>query len=382
MSAAKKWIAIVAGVVLVMVAAVVAFLDPLVRYIVVQQVTATSGRQLTIQGDFDVDLFPWPPRVRAEAVTFANAEWGTEPMMLEVEVLEFEIEVMPLLRGQIVAPEVILTSPRVVLERNRDGRRNWILSREQTGRESGTRIGRLVVNGGSLIYRDPVANTELFLGLATNQDSTKPATATTFSVNGRLRGVPLSASGSGGEVLALRDTSQPFPIDARFQFGGVRGTIDGTVAGLTALDSFDLAVTMSGKNLAQLKPLIDVPFGVPGFKVSGRFAHDAQRWSVNRLDASIGESHLAGSLQIDLAGAKPSFGGSVTSKVLDIDTLERMFESNSKAASASKDGWIKRLGDFNGELRFAIERVRNAPLPLDGATGTLQVKSGVATVDL
>ncbi len=380
MSAARKWISIGVGAVVLLMALIAAFIDPLLRHIAVQTVTGASGRQLAIAGDFNVDFFPWPPRVRAEGVSFANAEWGTEPMMLEVEVLEFTIEVLALLRGELVAPEVIASSPRVVLER-REGRRNWILSRDQSGAETGVHIGRLVVNGGALTYRDPAAKTELYLGIATNPESAQPDTATTFSVNGRLRGVPLSASGSGGEVLALRDTSQPFPIDMRFQLAAVRGTVDGTVSGLTALSALDLAVNLSGKNLAQLRPLVDVAVDVPAFKVAGQLSHREQQWSISRFDASIGDSHLAGSLQVDFAGAKPMFGGNVSSKLIDFDTLDRVLESNAKENSQTNGGF-KRLREVNGKLQFALDRIRDAPLPLDSATGTLQVRDGVATVDL
>ena len=279
MSKTPTRIALVAGAVVLIAALGLIVLDRAMRSIVVQTVTSISGRQLSIEGDFDVDYFPWPPRVRAEQVSFANAPWGTEPTMLEMQALEFTIEVLPLLRGQLVAPEVILTSPNVVLERSADGRRNWILSPEQSGTETGPRIGRLVVNGGALTYRDPTAKTELFLGIATNPAGANPGAATTFGVNGRFRGLPLSASGSGGEVLALRDTSTPFAIEAKFRVGGVSGTIDGTVTGLTTLTAFDLALTATGKNLAGLTPVFNVPVDVPQFRAAGRLSHRAEQWS-------------------------------------------------------------------------------------------------------
>ncbi len=384
MSKIPKWMAIVAGAVVLIAVLGLTVLDRALRSIVVQMVVSASGRELVIGGNFDVDIFPWPPRIRAEQVRFANASWGTEPAMLDIPVIEVKFAILPLLAGRIVASEVILTSPNVVLEKSRDGiRRNWILPPEQSGRETGPRIERLLVNGGAFTFRDPSAKTELFLGIATHPAGARPGAETSFGINGQFHGLPVSASGIGGDVLALRDTSSPFPIDARFHLAGLHGTIDGMITGLTSLTALDVALTLSGKGLEHLAPLVDVPFEVPTFKVAGRLTHHDQHWKLASFHANLGDSDLSGTLEIDLTGKHRTFGGRVTTKLLDVDPLRRMFDPPSRptSATASPDGWAKKLRDFNGQLQFEIARVRNTPIPIEAMVGTLQVRNGIATID-
>ncbi len=384
MSKTPKRIAIVAGAVVLIGVLGLTMLDRALRSIVVQVVTSTSGRELVIGGNFNVDIFPWPPRVRAEQVRFANASWGTEPTMLDIPVLEVAIEPLPLLAGRIVASEVVLTSPNIVLEKSRDGiRRNWILRPEQSGMETSPRIGRMLINGGAFTFRDPTAKTELFLSIATNPAGAKPGAETNFGVNGQFRGLAVSASGTGGEVLALRDTSSPFPIDARFQLAGLRGTIAGMITGLTSLTALDVALTLSGKSLERLAPLVGVPVEVPSFKVAGRLTHHDQHWKLADFHANLGDSDLSGTLEIDLAGKQRTFSGRVTSKFLDVDPLRRVIDPPPRPTPtmASPDGWAKQLRDLNGQLQFEIERVRNAPIPTEAIGGTLQIRNGTATID-
>ena len=384
MSKIPKWIAIVAGAVVLIAVLGLTVLDRALRSIVVQMVASTSGRELVIGGNFVVDIFQWPPRIRAEQVRFANASWGTEPTMLDIPVLEVTFEALPLLAGRIVASEVILTSPNVVLEKSRDGiRRNWILPPEQSGRETGPRIGRLLVNGGAFTFRDPTTKTELFLGIATHPAGARPGAETSFGINGQFHGLPVSASGTGGEVLALRDTSSPFPIDARFQLAGLHGTIDGMITGLTSLTALDVALTLSGKSLERLAPLVGVPFEGPSFKVAGRLTHHDQHWKLASFHANLGDSDFSGTLEIDLAGKQRTIGGRVTTKLLDVDPLRRAIDLPSRptSATASLDGWAKKLRDFNGQLQFEIERVRNSPIPIEAMVGTLQIRNGIATID-
>ena len=39
-------------------------------------------------------------------------------------------ELLPLLRGRTILPEIFLSRGKLVLEKTEDGRRNWILKRE------------------------------------------------------------------------------------------------------------------------------------------------------------------------------------------------------------------------------------------------------------
>ena len=116
--------------------------------------TEKTGRVLVINGDLKVK-FGWPlPRIRADAVTFANPGWAREKQMVAADAVEIAIDLPQLLRRNIVLPEVRLERPVVFLEQGTDGRKNWLLDRNQQDEEARIRIDRLTLDHGTLGYDD------------------------------------------------------------------------------------------------------------------------------------------------------------------------------------------------------------------------------------
>ena len=72
-----KWIALVIVTLLVGLAIFLAVFDwNSMRGYIGEKVSEKYGRKFTINGNLDVDFFPFPLRVRAEQVRLANADWG------------------------------------------------------------------------------------------------------------------------------------------------------------------------------------------------------------------------------------------------------------------------------------------------------------------
>ena len=71
-------------------------------------VSNATGRELLIEGDLR-PVWSWVhPRFRAEKVSFANPDWATEDLMFSADAIELSLEVLPLLIGRVVVPEVHL----------------------------------------------------------------------------------------------------------------------------------------------------------------------------------------------------------------------------------------------------------------------------------
>src|SRR3954469_21171129 len=93
--------------------------------------TNMTGRALRIDGKFRA-VWSWVhPRFRAEKVSFANPDWANEDHMYQADAVEVSVELLPLLAGRIVLPEVHLQRPVIDLEVDEDGRKNWILNEDQ-----------------------------------------------------------------------------------------------------------------------------------------------------------------------------------------------------------------------------------------------------------
>src|SRR4051794_11882782 len=54
-------------------------------------VSKATGRQLSINGDLEVDL-GWLSRLRAGGIQFENARWSKQPQMAEVGLLDVQVD--------------------------------------------------------------------------------------------------------------------------------------------------------------------------------------------------------------------------------------------------------------------------------------------------
>src|SRR4051812_25080061 len=133
---------------------------------ITRAVSNASGRELRIDGDFR-PVWTWVhPRLRAEKVSYSNPEWAGEDYMFVADAVEISIELLPLLAGRVVLPEVHLERPLIDLEIDEQGRKNWLLERDQ-GKEGGSRISILALtfDHGRLKFddagRDIVLDTQL-----------------------------------------------------------------------------------------------------------------------------------------------------------------------------------------------------------------------------
>lgn len=89
-----------------------------------QLVQEKTGRELAINGELSFTY--WPQiGVKMEAVQFSNARWSNTPNMLDAEALTVALEVLPLLRKEVVVREVSLIRPTITLEVTKDGSANW-----------------------------------------------------------------------------------------------------------------------------------------------------------------------------------------------------------------------------------------------------------------
>ena len=88
-------LAIVVGVVLLSIQDVGRYKEFIAR-----KVSEKTGRELVIAGDFDLSI-SLSPSIVADDVTFQNAAWGSETEMLKLGHVEAEVELFPMLTGDI-----------------------------------------------------------------------------------------------------------------------------------------------------------------------------------------------------------------------------------------------------------------------------------------
>ncbi|MGJ3259605.1 MAG: AsmA family protein [Rhodospirillales bacterium] len=82
-----------------------------------------AGR-IAVDGDVSLNM-AFPPSVSIEGVRIKNAKWGTKPDMLTADRVVAEVDLIPLLQGDMAVPRLRMIGVDIVVETRRDGTTNW-----------------------------------------------------------------------------------------------------------------------------------------------------------------------------------------------------------------------------------------------------------------
>src|SRR5258708_4972150 len=251
---ALKWTSGIILALLIALALFIAFGLSTLKGPITRAVSNATGRELRIEGAFK-PVWTWVhPRFRAEKVSYANPDWASEVYTFRADSVEVSVELLPLLLGRVVLPEVHLQRPVIDLEIDEDGRKNWLLTQDpnkETGR-SRISILALTFDQSHLKFQDAIRTISLDADLATDADGV------TFKTNGTYRGLPAGAEGRGGPVLAIKDTDDPYPLDASGKVGGTSLKAKGTITNVAQLTALDLAVELRGKTMSELYDVLGI----------------------------------------------------------------------------------------------------------------------------
>jgi AsmA protein len=117
--------AAIAVLVTAMLAAPLLIPTDFVKREIAAYVLERTGRELRIDGAVHIALLP-RIAVSAEDVSLANVPNGVAARLFEVRRIDASLRFLPLLRGRIEANKVRLAAPKLNLEIDKEGRRNWV----------------------------------------------------------------------------------------------------------------------------------------------------------------------------------------------------------------------------------------------------------------
>jgi AsmA protein len=364
-----------------------------------------TGRVLAVNGDLKVH-FGWPaPRIRSGAVTFANPDWAREKQMVAADAVEVAIDLPQLLRRNIVLPEVRLERPVVFLEQGAGGRKNWLLDVNQQDEQARIRIGRLILDQGSLGYDDVAQKTSIRSELSTSNTQVA-AGALIFTAHGQYKGMPLKAGGTGGPVLGLRDEATPYPLKADLAIGHTSAKVDGTITSLLKFSAMNMQLALRGESLAHLFPLLGIAFPESrAYVTNGRIIHAGNTWQYEKFAGRIGDSDIAGTFEVDDGGKRPAVKADLVSKVLDVADLGPLIGARPGQVQAAKQAAplpsqttaatpararvlpnlpfkTDRWDSVDAEVKLSAKTIRRAKeLPLEDLVTHLSLRDSVLKLD-
>jgi uncharacterized protein involved in outer membrane biogenesis len=399
---------IVMGALLLVLVTLAVFIWNWLRAPIAKRVAAATGREFSI-GALDVDL-GLRSRVRAQDIHFANARWSKEREMASVRAVEFSIYLPALLRGRVDLPYVHLDAPRVLIERNEEGRGNWQF--ETAPKAAGGRppvIRDLTVNEGRLVVREARLKTNVDLALRSlgrrdgRSDGQEPAPLVAAG-QGTFRGQPFDLKGTIDSPLDLRNSERPFHVDVRASVGETKAHASGASRTPLQFDAFTIHVDVAGPNLGDLWPLAGLPLpDTPPYALQGELGHEEGVWAYRDFKGKVGDSDMSGNVVIDVRGERPLLRADVESRNLDFDDLGGLVNappSTKPGETASPEQRRQAheqqakprvlpdkpydLGKFrvmDADVRFKADRVDAPKLPLERISAHLVLKDGVAKFD-
>ncbi len=80
--------------------------------------------RIHIDGNVELQA-TFPPSVSIENVRIKNAKWGTRPDMMTAQRIVAEIDLLPLLTGDMAVPRLRMIGVDIVVESKKNGTTNW-----------------------------------------------------------------------------------------------------------------------------------------------------------------------------------------------------------------------------------------------------------------
>ena len=267
-------VAVVIGLFVAALATVFTVYDTNDRKQLAAEVASTAlGRAVSINGDANLDLGR-VTRIRLGDFSIANADWAKakNPNMVEVGQLDLAIDVWQLLHGRILVPEINISRPHVLLEKNAKGEANWQFA---TGARAAARsatpsqrkeipvIQRLDLDHGHFVYNDAKINRNAALDV-TRLQATDDRADRKVQVTGdgqykiQVKSETQGQGGTfairffGGPWEQLQASEKPYPVDVDLTLGDLQVKASGTVIDPVQLKGLDLKLDVRGDNTANL----------------------------------------------------------------------------------------------------------------------------------
>ena len=462
MKRGRKILAWVLGIVLLLIVIVVIVIATFdwnrAKPYVNEKVSEAIGRPFAINGDLSVhwarepsetgigSIVPWP-EFTARDITVANPDWTKTPTFAKLDAVQFRLRSLGLLHHRIVIPHVQLTAPTIDLERVKDGRDNWTFKMpESTGpsewamelNEIGFDKGHieLVDAATALSMKIDVAQLEKAIpfsdimaqqeqasrgqagatvgtskdlrknkaGKSDRADETKQRQTYAFGwkMTGSFRGASIQGSGKTGSVLALRDATKPFPVQADTRIGSTHIAIVGTLTDPVNLGALDVRLWFSGNSMSNLYAITGITLpDTPPFATEGHLIANLKKGnSVFRYQdftGRVGGSDLNGSLTFNGGGPRPKLSGNLTSHLLQFSDLAPLIGADSNKEKAQRGDATQQPADkalpvepfrtdrwkaMDADVTFSGEKIiQDAKLPITSLQTHMVMDNGVLSLE-
>ncbi|VWB90682.1 AsmA family protein [Burkholderia metallica] len=239
-------------------------------------------------------------------------------------------------------------------------------------------------------------------GAATPAKPAGPTYAFGLKVDGRYKNVPISGTGKVGGVLAIEDTSRPFPLQADVKAGDTRLAIVGTLTDPMHLAAIDLRLWLQGTSMSHLYQLTGItlpdtpPYATEG-RLIGNFKPHASTFRYENFNGRVGGSDLGGTLVYAQREPRPKLSGELVSNLLQFSDLAPVIGADTAASKAKRGDTTRQPPDrvlpvetfrtdrwraIDADVKFTGRKlVKSANLPITNLYTHILMQDGVLTLE-
>lgn len=390
---------------------------------VAEKASAALQRPVSIEGDLDVDwqwrdgILPWP-RITARKLVAGNPEGyaGEHEPMASIDYLALSINPVPLFARHVEIPRLEIGDSRVVLERNAQGKNNWVYERKRAREERDS--GWTVDLQSVALRRVEVQLTDQprkldMLTRFNSLDTRRQGYGMDWESSGTFNDADIAGKGKLGSLLSLREGSEPFPMQGEVSFGETRIAVEGSMSVPRGVASIDVRLKLAGSSLSDLNALFGLALpATPAFSTEGRLIGMLEgpedTWRYEDFKGVVGESDLRGTAEYQLREPRPRLSGSLASDQLRLRDLGPLIgvegaeeakarnkpeKADDEAAKkerkqpAGKVLPVARIGNetwdlMDADVRFKGRRiVREKDLPLDDIEANIRLQDRVLSFE-
>ncbi len=285
-------VATMAGLAVVSVVVLQLVSDETYKAWITTAVTSATGRTLAIDGDFNLDLGTIT-RIEATDLSFANAQWGSRPHMLQAGRIQGEVRLWPLFNGVL---DIVLRTDDLewVFETDASGRGNWEFGEPDPEDKTRTKTADDGI-ALRLVPRDIRATRSRLWFIRGDTGASRTAELANLQlgiIDGRI-GAALEGRVDGRAVTLSAELESLEPgkngaanarLDAQFGDIAITGTGTATELGNSAGPRLDLALEVKVPNTRALDPFSFVSLPELGaINVSARLRGNNGTYAVEDL---------------------------------------------------------------------------------------------------
>jgi uncharacterized protein involved in outer membrane biogenesis len=324
----KKLFFVIIGLIVLVVGAGFVGLQFVDNAMIEEQVQKATGRTLKIDGEISPQI-SLSPAVTVTNVTFQNASWGSKPEMAKIGELGVQLELMPLLSGNVKVKYITLKDSEILLEK-KNNKWNFAFDKAEKTQEK-----------------------------AQEKSGNEPAKKQTFDVdNIEIANSTLRINQDGNKTKVKLQSFKLSPSGDQLQFG-YQGDLN--------------------------DKLIDVSFLMPRIPQ----LMESKKFEADKLAVKFDNYNFVGDAKVDLSKAKPTIVANLATDSLTLPAgakSEAPQDAEPKAGSAPAKNSLDEPLPFdvfnavNADINLKIGELNKGEIEISDISAPIKISGGVLNI--